>query len=187
MVVDKMPISTPRMIVGLVVGSLAGLVSYIFFAVSSALVTDFLIRGSSELEWRDLQIVEQVLLYFMFGAPIAMFMGLLVGLPLWRMAEQKVARSIKSALLYGSITGGCIGLIFLIFELATGLDTFLDDSSSYETWSYGYQITRDGLPTALGWLMQLKSLVFFSTAGAVGGFMARAVAIPASDGNPPKV
>jgi hypothetical protein len=177
MVNETEPIGTRRMIVGLIFGSLVGLVCYVSLEVSSAFLTQLIVHRFSEFDWRDLQIYETILFFLLFGAPIAVFSGLLVGFPVWRMAEDRILRSNRSALIYGSLTGGCIGLMFLVLELAIGLNTFLDDRSSYDSWSYGYQLTRDGMPTALGWLAELKTLVFFFAAGAVGGFVARTVAI----------
>lgn len=176
---DEMePLRTRRMIVGLVCGSLVGLICYISLEASSDLLTQMIAYKFFGYEWRDMHVFETIWFVALFGAPLAVIMGLLIGLPVWNVAENQPLRSKRSSLIYGSIAGACIGLIFMILGLAIGLGTFLDQRSSYNSWSYGYQVTIDGLPTALGWLIQVKTLLFYSLAGAAGGLAARAVAVP---------
>ena len=172
------PLSMRRMTAGLVCGSLVGLSFYISLEAGSDLLTQFVAHKFFGFEWRDLHYFETIWFFVLFGAPIAVVMGLLVGLPVWKVAEDRPLRSRRSALIYGSIAGGCIGLIFLFLGLAIGLHTYLDERSSYNSWSYGYQVTRDGLPTAVGWLIQFKTLLFYCASGAIGGFAARTVAVP---------
>ncbi|WP_390550591.1 hypothetical protein [Qipengyuania sp. MTN3-11] len=175
---DIEPLKTRRMMVGLVCGSLVGLLCYISLEAATDLLTQLIAREFLGFESRDLHIFETVWIFALFGAPVAIFMGLLVGLPVWKVAEGRPLRSKRSALIYGAIAGAFIGLIFLLLGLAIGLSTFLDDRSSYNSWSHGYQVTRDGLPTALGWLIQIKTLLFYCAAGAIGGVAARFVALP---------
>ena len=172
------PLSMRRMMLGLVCGSLVGVLSYIALEAGSDLLTQLIAHQFFGFEWRDTHFFETIWFFALFGAPVALVMGLLVGLPVWKVAEDRPLRSKQSALVYGSIAGAVIGLILLLLGLAVGLQTFLDDRSSYNSWSYGYQVTKDGLPTALGWLIQLKTLLFYCAAGALGGFAARFVAVP---------
>lgn len=176
---DKIePLSTRRMMLGLVFGSLVGLLSYISLEAGSDLLAQLIAYQFFGFEWRDLHIAETIWFFALFGAPVAIVMGLVVGLPVWMVAESRPLRSRRSALIYGSIAGAMIGVIFLLLGLAVGLQTFLDDKSSYNSWSYGYQVTSDGLPTAVGWLIQLKTILFYCAAGAVGGFAARFLIVP---------
>ncbi|MBL4896848.1 MAG: hypothetical protein JKY75_08305 [Erythrobacter sp.] len=172
------PLGMRRMTLGLVFGSLVGLLSYLALEAGSDLLIQLIAHQFFGFEWSDLHFFETIWFLALFGAPIAIVMGLLVGLPVWQVAEARPLRSWRSASAYGSIAGAVIGLIFLLLGLAIGLQTFLDDRSSYNSWSYGYQVTRDGLPTALGWLIQLKTLLFYCAAGAIGGIAARFLAIP---------
>ena len=174
---EMVPLKTGRMVGGLICGSLVGLLCYLLLEAGSDLLTQWIAHQFFGFELRDLHIFETIWFFALFGAPIAIVMGLLIGLPVWKRAEDKPLRSMRSALIYGSIAGVSIGLIFLLLGLAFGLHTFLDDRSSYNSWSYGYQVTKDGLPTALGWLVQLKSLLFYCGAGAAGGLVARFVAL----------
>jgi hypothetical protein len=174
---DIEPLNMRRMLMGLVCGSLVGLLCYISLEAVTDWLTQLIAREFFGFESRDLHIFETIWIFALFGAPVAIIMGLLVGLPVWKVAEGRPLHSKRSALIYGAIAGAFIGLIFLLLGLAIGVSTFLDDRSSYNSWSYGYQVTRDGLPTALGWLIQIKTLLFYCAAGAIGGFVARFVAL----------
>jgi hypothetical protein len=74
--------------------------------------------------------------------------------------------------------GALIGFALAIFNFAIGLWVHFDDSWSSETSFYGYQLTRDGLPTLLGWVFELLDLLNLTLAGVIGGLVARVVAVP---------
>lgn len=98
--------------------------------------------------------------------------------------RRRPLRSVRNALILGAIVGALIGFALALLNFAMGFQTYLDDNSSYESWSYGYQVTRDGLPTALGWVFELPNVLYFTFAGAIGGFVARWVALaPAMKGD----
>ena len=175
---EPKPLSMRRKMLGLVCGSLVGLLSYIALEAGSDLLAELLAHQFFGYEWRDPHFFETIWFFALFGAPVTLVMGPLIGLPVWKVAEERPLRSQRSAVIYGSIAGAGIGLIFLLLGLAVGLQTFLDDRVCYNSWSYGYQVTKDGLPTALGWLVQLKTLLFYCGAGALGGIAARFVAVP---------
>jgi len=78
----------------------------------------------------------------------------------------------------GALVGALIGTVWTLLGLGMGLRTYLDDNSSYNTWSYGYQVTGDGLPTLIGWAFVLLDLLNFIFAGTIGGLAARRVALP---------
>ena len=174
---ETVPLSLRRMILGVVCGSLVGLLSYTVLEAGTDLLTQLIAFRFFGFEWSEPYFFEMVGVYLLFGTPAALVFGLVIGLPVWKVAEDRPLRSKRSALVYGSITGSLIGLILLLLGLVAGLQTFLDDTSSYDSYSFGYQVTKDGLPTALGWLLQLKMLLFFFAAGALGGIAARLVVV----------
>jgi hypothetical protein len=108
-----------------------------------------------------------------FGLPLTLLLSIAIGLPVWKHAESRPLRSRRDALKIGAAVGASMGVFFLVLNLIIGLQTYLDPNSSSEDWTYGYQVTRDGLPTVLGWLFELLNLLYFALAGAVGGLAAR--------------
>jgi len=170
-------VSTGRMLFGLTAAAVAGLVSFVVLALGE----EELIAAAAYAfghERGDSQILSTAAFYLFFGLPIAVALSIAVGLPVWKRAEARPLRSARNALLLGAAVGALIGLILAALNIALGLETYLNENYEYNSWTYGYQVTRDGLPTLLGWLFEILTLLYFAIAGAVGGLVARWVALP---------
>jgi hypothetical protein len=167
-----------RMVIGLAAGTAAGLASYVFLEVGGTLLQTVLATSVLGLEWEAIEVGDMVTTYLVYGLPLALVLGLAIGLPVWKRTESRGLRSRRDAMTTGATVGAIIGLLLLLTSFLGGLQTYLDDSFTFDSWRYGYQVTRDGLPTPLGWLLNLLQLLYFAAAGAIGGLTARAVALP---------
>lgn len=170
-------ISTWRMILGLVLGSLVGLVTYATLEAGSKVL---MVAGGTlffGFTWQNIHFLEMVGIFTLFGFPVAITLGLLLGLPLWKFADSRGAHSRKHAASYGAGIGLAMGLIMLGWKIANGLRIYLDDSADYNTYGLGYLITKDGMPTAIGWALEFLTLLFFIVAGGLAGIVARRAAI----------
>ena len=66
-----------------------------------------------------------------------------------------------------------VGLLLLGIQLLQGLGDYLDDRTmgSYGG-GHGY-LWVNGIPTALGWWNELRTLIYLSCIGAASGFVSR--------------
>ena len=113
-----------------------------------------------------------VVLYAIFGIPLALVVCFAVGFPAWRFAETRARASKVDAMIVGAGTGLVVGVVGIALSFSLGLQTALDDQSSYNSWSWGRQIIRDGLPTLVGWVYWLADLAVTVLIGAAAGFTA---------------
>lgn len=125
------------------------------------------------------QVWAWVVLYAIFGLPVALICCFAVGFPVWNSAERKGLRTFGDAFRFGARCGLIISLIGIGLGLFFGLKTALDDTSSFNSWSWGGQVINDGLPTPLGWAYQLLDLLVTIITGAIAGLIAWKVAGPA--------
>ena len=172
------PLSMPRMVVGLIAAAVVGCIVYSSLEAVSALLGEVIATLFFDFVWKDTQFWEMLGIYVSFGTPVAIVACLLIGLPVWMYADSMPLRSRRSSLKIGAGVGVAIGLLFLAFNIVMGVQTYLDDSASFNAWRFGYQVIRDGMPTAIGWLYKLQTLVFFTIAGGLAGLAARRVALP---------
>lgn len=180
MAADEERLGTWRMLSGLASAALAGLLAYISLQIGAISLEAGAAAIAYGHEWESPPILELASLYLIFGLPISLIMSLAIGLPLWKRAESRPLRTRRDALRLGALVGGLIGVAFLLLNILLGLQTYLSDSSSYDSWSHGYQTIHDGLPTPIGWVFEILNLLYFALAGAVGGLVARWVAFPRS-------
>ena len=163
------------MVLGLCAAAIAGLAAFFVIITLEAYAEVAVAVFGFHREWPPEASDPFAILpfYLIFGLPLALLLCLLVGLPIWKFAESRPLRSRGDAIRLGAIAGAAIGLVFLSLNVLSGLHTFLDDSSSYDEWNWGYQIIKDGMPTPLGWLQQLSNVLNFAVAGICGGLAAR--------------
>ncbi|GAA0868569.1 hypothetical protein GCM10009116_05920 [Brevundimonas basaltis] len=117
-----------------------------------------------------------ITLYAAFGLPIAVPFVLIAGYPVWKRSESRGRTHKRDAIWLGAIVGLLLGLAFAAYIFVYGLQTMADPNSSFNSWSYGYQMTADGMPTALGWAFQLLDIVLTAITGAAAGLTAWTVA-----------
>ncbi len=172
------PLTTKRMLLGLTAAAAAGLAALIGITFASNLLQLAVATLVSNEEWRTPPVFQGVLLYAVLGFPLSLIFSVAIGLPVWKRAESRPLRSSGDAIALGANVGATIGLLLLTFSLVMGLRTYFDDNSSYNSWSWGYQVTKDGLPTLFGWLFKLLDVLYFILAGAAGGLAARWTALP---------
>lgn len=115
-------------------------------------------------------------IYLMVGSIIAVPLCLLVGLPLLARAERTGRRTCADAIRVGASAGLVIGLVLTTVQVAVGVETWLDDSSSFSSASYGVLLVSDGMPTATGWLMEALDVAGYCLAGGCAGIVAYAIA-----------
>jgi hypothetical protein len=178
MVSEHEQLSTSRMLLGLAAASVVGLASYVFLLFGADLLQAAVAAVISGHEWEATNVSELAAIYLVFGWPVALILSLAVGYPVWKRADSRPFRSARAALSFGAVVGALIGLGFTILTLVVGLRTYLDHGTSFDSWSYGYQVTRDGLPTLIGWAFELLNILYLAAAGAIGGLTARRVALP---------
>lgn len=172
------PLSTRRMRLGLAAAAVAGLISYIVLLLAFNVLEASVATLAFGRRWEDLRILGPAMLYLIFGLPIALLLSFAVGLPIWKRSEARAFRSRRSAWILGASTGAVIGLLLAFIGLLLGLGIYFDDSS-YNEYHYGYQVSRDGLPTVLGWIFELLNVIQLAVAGSIGGLTARWIALPA--------
>jgi hypothetical protein len=164
------------MVLGLVAAAVVGLGAY-FLVTTGEMYAEITVAqlafGKDDLPPRLSEVLDFLSGYALLGLPISILFCLVVGIPVWKHAESQPLRSRRHAMLLGALAGGIIGILFLMLGLILALG-----NSGYNEWHWGYQVTRDGWPTLLGWFLQLLNVVYFAIAGVFGGLAARAVAVP---------
>ncbi|CAN7426836.1 hypothetical protein LJR231_002763 [Phyllobacterium sp. LjRoot231] len=170
--------TTSRMLLGLTVAAITGLAAFVGLTLASDLLQLGVATLVSGEALRTPPVLQPVLLYAVFGFPLSLILSVAVGLPVWEHAESRPLRSSRDAVRLGASVGATIGLLSLTFNLIIGLAVYLDPNSSSDSWRWGYQVTKDGLPTLFGWLFELLNVLYFALAGAAGGVAARWTALP---------
>jgi len=115
------------------------------------------------------QIFTLLVLYAAYGIPIALLACFILGFPIWKYAEARGLRTPRDATKVGAVVGLLIGLINIVIGFIVGLQTALDDNSSYNSYSWGHQIIDDGLPTLLGWVLEVGKLLVTVMFGCIAG------------------
>lgn len=100
-----------------------------------------------------------------FGIPVAIVSTLLVGYPMWRVAENKGFRTRRAGLLWGALCGSILSILATVRTVLTA-----NPGSSYGGSEGDFMI--DGHLTALGWASEFRSLIFLALLGACSGFVA---------------
>ena len=72
--------------------------------------------------------------------------------------------------------GLILGFALAAYIFIYGLQTMADSNASFDSWTYGYQMMADGMPTALGWGFQLLDVALTGVTGALAGLTAWTVA-----------
>jgi hypothetical protein len=178
MTVEHERLSAARMLLGLLAAAVAGLISYVVLDLGARLLQMAVAAFAFGREWGETQILSTAAFYLFFGLPIALILSVAIGLPAWKRADARPLRSVRDALKWGAGVGALIGIALALLGFIMGLRTYLDDSSSFDSWSYGYQVTHDGIPTLVGWIFELLNVLYLTVAGAFGGLVARWVALP---------
>ena len=168
------------MLLGLTAAAIAGLAAFIGLTLASDLLQPGVATLISGQALRTPPVLRPVLLYAVFGFPLALILSVAVGLPVWEHAKSRLLRSRRDAVRLDAGVGTAIGLLSMTFILTIGLMVYIDPNSSSQSWSWGFQVTNDGLPTLFGWLFELLNLLYFALAGAAGGVAARWTALPNS-------
>ncbi|URD59673.1 hypothetical protein M8312_07505 [Sphingomonas sp. KRR8] len=104
-----------------------------------------------------------------FGLPIAIGASLLVGLPLWALAERLGLRTRRAGLLIGALAGLCIGGLgtaYTVLRLVPGQMFMSDDEV----------IIEHGHLTAIGWANEGWNALELALLGALAGPLAIHVA-----------
>lgn len=122
------------------------------------------------------QVANLIALYAIFGIPISLMVCLAVGFPAWRFAESRRLTSSLHAVKVGAVVAFIVGLTGVILGLLASLPTALDDGSTFNSWMWGRQVIRDGLPTPLGWVFTAIDLLTTVGIGGVAGWAAWTVA-----------
>lgn len=115
------------------------------------------------------QVLSWVALYAFFGLPVALIVCLVIGLPAWGWTQRRGLVGWANALKVGAGVGLFVGVVVLALSLWSGLSTALDDSASYNSWSWGRQVIKDGMPTLLGWVFWLIDLAVTVLTGCAAG------------------
>ena len=118
------------------------------------------------------QLRNVVTLYAVFGLPVALVFVLAAGYPAWRRWERLGRTHRRDAIWLGAISGLLLGLALGGVIFLNGVQMRLDPHSSANSWSYGYQMVSDGMPTALGWAFQIFDLALTTVTGAAAGLAA---------------
>ena len=166
------------MLLGLVAAAIAGLIAYIGIILATQFLEFSVATLAFDKEWGDPQVSQIMLLYGTFGLPVSLILSIVVGLPMWEYAEARQLRASRHAVALGAVVGAIIGLLFAAFTFIAGLPTYLDNYSSFNSYRWGYQVTRDGIPTLLGWLLELVDVLYLSVAGAAASLAARWTTLP---------
>jgi hypothetical protein len=168
-----------RMLLGLVVAAVVGLMAYIGIILAAQFLEFRIATLAFDKEWKGPPVPEIVLLYYgVFGIPVSLILSIVVGLLIWEYADARQLRTSRDAVAWGAMVGAIIGLLFLALEFLMGLRTYFDVDSSFNSYRWGYLVNQDGMPTPLGWVLELLDVLYFALAGAVAGPAARWAALP---------
>ena len=173
--VEHQQLSTGRMLLGLAAAAVAGLCSYVVLELGVTVLRLVVATVAFGHEWKEPQVFSTATFYLFFGLPVALILSVAIGFPVWKQADSRPLRSPRDASKIGAVVGAGIGILFVLLDFLSGLRTYFGPGS-FDSYTYGYRVTRDGLPTLLGWLFQVLSVLYFTIAGAIGGLAARWVA-----------
>jgi ABC-type amino acid transport system permease subunit len=166
------------MLLGLLAAAIAGLVTYVAIILTAQFLEFSVAALAFNKEWEDLRVYQTLQLYGVFGLPLSLILSVVVGLPVWEHAEARQLRTSRDAVAWGAIVGAIIGLLFLALEFLMGLRIYFDVDSSFNSYRWGHQVNQDGMPTLLGWVLELLDVLYVALAGAVAGLAARWAALP---------
>jgi hypothetical protein len=111
-------------------------------------------------------------LYLVVGLPVAITTCFALGWPLWIMLDRRGVGGRRNAALTGAVLGLALALLVQGVGVLYGWQTALDENASYNSYSYGFQLIDDGLPTPLGWLLNMLDVCVTGLVGAVAGVAA---------------
>lgn len=114
-----------------------------------------------------------ILIYAAFGIPIAIIGSFVIGYPIWRCAERRGFSSYVDSMKLGALTALILGGAGVIIGVCLGLSIALDPNASSSTFWWGFETSRDGLPTLLGWLFTMFDMISTVLVGLVAGGVAR--------------
>jgi len=166
-------------IFGLLAAALVAWVLTVMFDLAPMVLvplTDRIFRAEIPTGIDRVQLRSIVTLYAAFGLPIAVLFVLIAGYPVWKRSESRGRTHKRDAIWLGATVGLLLGLAFAAYIFVYSLQTMADLNSSVNSWSYGYQMTADGMPTALGWTFQLLDIALTAITGAAAGLTAWRVA-----------
>ena len=157
-----------RILLGLTAAALIG-----WFVFTLGIVMPMAVQGFADQDpYISLTVRNTVLLMGLFGIPIALLLSLLVGFPLWKLAERRGFHLPKHGLLWGAMAGAIISLVLTGYTVLSGLPTYFDPNAGYDYADGTGLIVRDGLLTVRGWLLEGRRLLVMSAVGALAGFFA---------------
>jgi hypothetical protein len=126
---------------------------------------------------------EVILVLGLFGIPLALILGILVGFPAVKLANQLGRNSYIDALMFGAVTGLLIGAVILAYDLFQGLGDYLDDTG-HGSYGDGHgNLMDNGMPTARGWLYWFGYFIQLAIVGALAGATVRWWLGPQFSGN----
>jgi len=110
-----------------------------------------------------------------YDLPIAMFVTLVLGLPLWLVAERLGWHGRRGAVRLGALAGLIVFLALFVQMLLDALQVRPEgEYSAFGGWRG--DIFVNGWPTALGWVMQAELALSMVAAGVMVGLAAYAAA-----------
>jgi hypothetical protein len=118
------------------------------------------------------QLPSALLLYAIFGAPIAIGASLVLGFPAFRFAQRRGLKKFSEAVLVGAGAGLAAFLGDVALTLLVGLPQGLDPNSSSSASDAHGEVFHNGLPTLYGWALKLIDLPIDMLAGAAAGGVA---------------
>jgi hypothetical protein len=108
-------------------------------------------------------------LYLVIGLPVAITICFAFGWPLWIVLDRRGVRGARNAALAGAGFGLALASLIHGVGVLYGWQTALDENASYDSYSYGFQLIADGLPTPLGWLLNAFDVCVTGLVGAAAG------------------
>jgi hypothetical protein len=81
-------------------------------------------------------------------------------------------RGTRNAVRVGAGFGLILALLVHSVSVLFGWQTALDENTSFNSYSYGFQLIDDGLPTPLGWLLKALDVGVTGLVGAAAGYAA---------------
>jgi hypothetical protein len=111
-------------------------------------------------------------LYAIVGIPLALVVCFAIGFLAWRFAEKRGLTTRIDAIKVGAGVAFIVGTLGIALGLLASLPTALSEGSTFNSWSWGRQVIRDGLPTPLGWAFQAVDLLVTVGVGSLAGLAA---------------